>query len=117
MLLDVVDRGHQLARLGRQGRVEAGEELLGGDEAEVAALGRDGDGRGKRRGDLGGRHVDRYCVMCCGCGGGAQVWLGWVNTLDEKMGEQGGGLTLGKLTGQARAFNFLVGKYGERAKG
>jgi hypothetical protein len=55
--------------------------------------------------------------MCCGCGGGAQVWLGWVNTLDEKMGEQGGGLTLGKLTGQARAFNFLVGKYGERAKG
>ena len=56
MLLDVVDGGHQLARLGGQGRVEAGEELLGGDQAEVPALDGDGDGRGERRGDLGGRH-------------------------------------------------------------
>ena len=56
MLLDVVDGRHQLARLGRQGRVEAGEELLGGDQAEITALDGDGDRRGERRGELSGRH-------------------------------------------------------------
>lgn len=62
VFLDVVDGSHELARLGRQGGIEAGEELLGGDQREVATLGRDGDGRNERRGDLRGRHGDRGSV-------------------------------------------------------
>lgn len=83
MLLDVVDGRHQPASLGRQGRVEAGEELLGGDQAEIPALGGDGDGRGKRRGDLSGRHGGGWSR---GEGGRlARVCLSWAGSapLDE----------------------------------
>jgi hypothetical protein len=62
LFLDVVDGRHQLVRLGRQGRIEAGEELLGGDQAEVPALARDGDGRGERGGNVG-RHGGRWPVV------------------------------------------------------
>lgn len=60
MLLDMTDGRDQLIHLGRQGLVEAGEQLLGRDQAQVAARGRDGDRRDERRSNLG-RHGDgRY---------------------------------------------------------
>lgn len=58
-LPDVVNRGDQLVHLGRQGRVEAGEQFLGGDQAQIPAGGRDRDGRGERSGDVG-RHCGGY---------------------------------------------------------
>lgn len=84
VLLDVVDgRDNELVGLGGQGRVEAGKELLGRDEGQVPALGRDGDGRGERRGDLGGRHGDGLVGVVVGEVGGlcsdSGQGLGWVN--------------------------------------
>lgn len=66
VFLDVVDRGHKLVGLGLEGSVEAGEELLGGDEAQRLARGRDGDWSG----DLRDRHyacVVFVCVCVCVC--------------------------------------------------
>lgn len=66
VLLDVVDGCYQLIRLAGERSVQAGEQILGGDQAQIPAGSRDGDGRGQRSGDLGGRHGD----VCCGDGGG-----------------------------------------------
>lgn len=78
LFLDVMDGRHQLVCLGRQGRIEAGKELLGGDQAEVSALTRDGDGRGERGGDLG-RHGGRCSVVVIVvvvAAGEVEVWVG-----------------------------------------
>lgn len=93
MLLDVVDRRHQLIRLGRQGCVQAGEQVLVGDQAQAPALGRDGDGSGERSGDLGGRHDDGFVGMNTAEG------LVKVNTTGR---EQSGQTSVGYLCGEVR---------------
>jgi hypothetical protein len=60
---------------------------LGGDQAEVPALARDGDGRGERGGDVR-RHGGRWSVVgSCGCGcGGRGGGLGWVRLPVDETG-------------------------------
>jgi hypothetical protein len=81
---------------------------LGGDQAEVPALARDGDGRGERGGDVG-RHGGRWSVVVVVVAAGeVEAWVGldfpWM-----RPGGQGGGLPF-DVADEWESTGFLLGR-------